>query len=113
MIFLVSRASIGIPDEETDYEDSLEELYKYHSKKPCEGAFKVTIKHVYNPDCGDNLEVQRWAIEINSLEELLEFRKKNNQSDSFYNGIDIQELTEKDNVQGTWLRILIHDDYTN
>lgn len=113
MIFLVARASFCIPDERTDEEDILEDCHQYHSRKPCEGAFKVTIKHIYDPDQEDNLEVKRWAVEINSLEELLEFRKKNNQSNSFYNAIDIQELTEKDNIQGTWLRIVIHDDYMN
>mgnify|MGYP000930041448 CR=1 FL=1 len=112
MIFLVSRASIDVPHEYTDGEDSLE---KYHNTKPCDEAFYITIKHRINPyDCSDeNLEVKRWAIEINTLEELLEFRKKYD-TGNFYGEIDIEKLSSKDdecNVQDDYLRLVIHDEY--
>lgn len=105
MIFLVSRASIEVPDEESDYDHEFL-LDKYHNTKPCEEAFTVKITQLAY---SEPHVVERWAIKINSLEELLEFRKKYD-AGNFGGEIDIFKPTK---IKEDYLMLVIHDEWLN
>ena len=56
MLFVISRTSVSC------------------MKSPCKGAFKVKVDPPYSSNDKKKREV--WGIEINSLDELLEFQKR-------------------------------------
>lgn len=109
MIFLVSRASIEVPYEDKVY-DNEETLENYHNTKPCEEAFKIEVtQNPYSNKEEDIYVVERWAIKINSLEELLKFREKYDTGE-FDGEIDIFKHS---GIREDYLMLVIHDEWLN
>jgi negative regulator of genetic competence, sporulation and motility len=140
MKFIVARASILIPREDhleddaifkkslEDYSKETGEPYEdcelskgctneyYIKNKPCDEAVLQTVRHIKHKLNDESEydeaepEVKRWIVEFNTLEELLEFRKKYDFGScaDFGGQIDIERV---DNIEGDYLLLVIHDDW--
>ncbi len=71
------------------------------NKKPCEEAVKEKYKAIVPFTNNEIRELEGWFIEINSLEELLEFQKK----------YDEELVISRDNLNKNLIEIEIYDSY--